>query len=61
MKKLALAAAFSFAATAAHTGGIEDPTTRAAIIREDPARTVVPGSRLLLPLVLFALVGTAAG
>ena len=57
MKKLALAAALSLAATATFAGGYEEPVIEPVIIEED---TGTSGGGLWLPLLIFIVIGAAA-
>jgi len=58
MKKLALAAALSFAAsTAVNAGGLEEPVVEPVVIEEDTSGT---GAAWVIPVVLLALVVAAA-
>jgi hypothetical protein len=57
MKKLALAAALSVAATTAFAGGLEEPIVEPVIIEEDTAGS---GGDWIIPVILLALIGAAA-
>ena len=58
MKKLALAAALTVAAsTTAFAGGLEEPIVEPVIIEEDTSGT---GAAWVIPVVLLALIGAAA-
>lgn len=57
MKKLALAAALSVAASTGFAGGLEEPVVEPIIIEEDTGGT---NAAFVIPLVLLALIGVAA-
>ena len=57
MKKLALAAIISVAATAGFAGGYEEPIIEPVIIEEE---TGTSGGGLWLPLAIFAVIAVAA-
>lgn len=57
MKKLALAAVLSAAATHAFAGGLEEPIVEPVIIEEDTAGS---DGGWIIPVLLLALVGVAA-
>ena len=58
MKKLALAAALTVAASTAYAGGMADPVIEAPVIVEETAGTSSGG--LLIPLLLLLIVAAAA-
>lgn len=57
MKKLALAAVVSVAATSAFAGGLEEPVVEPVIIEEDTSGS---NASWVIPVVLLALIGAAA-
>lgn len=57
MKKLALAALVSIAATSALAGGLEEPVVEPVIIEEDTSGS---NASWVIPVVLLALIGAAA-
>lgn len=57
MKKIALAAALSLAATSAFAGGYEEPVVEPVIIEEDTGSS---GNGLWIPLLIFAIIAGAA-
>lgn len=57
MKKLALAAALSVAATTAFAGGIAEPEMEPEVIVEDTSSS--SGGGLVVPLLLLVLVAAA--
>lgn len=57
MKKLALAAALSVAATTAFAGGIAEPVMEPEVIVEDTSSS--SGGGLVVPLLLLVLVAAA--
>ncbi len=57
MKKLALAAALSVAASTGFAGGLEEPVVEPIIIEEDTGGT---NAAWIIPVVLLALVAVAA-
>jgi len=57
MKKLALAAALSLAATSAFTGGLEVPVIEAPVIVE---ATTSSSPMIIVPLLLLAVLAAAA-
>lgn len=59
MKKIALAAALSLAATTAFAGGMIEPTMEPAPVVET-AKTSSSGGGLLVPLLLLLVVAAAA-
>lgn len=56
MKKVALAAALSVAATTAFAGGLDEPIIEPAIIVEDTGSSA---GGILVPILLLVLVGAA--
>ena len=56
MKKIALAAAFSLAATSAFAGGVAEPVTDAAVIAEQSTSA----GGFIVPLLLLIIVALAA-
>ena len=56
MKKVALAAALSLAATSAFAGGLDAPIIEPEIIVEDTGSS---GGGLLIPILLLVLIGAA--
>ena len=57
MKKFALAAALSLAATATFAGGYEEPIIEPVIIEEDTGSS---GGGLWIPLLIFVAIAAAA-
>lgn len=57
MKKLALAAALSLAATSAFAGGLEVPVIEAPVIVEETTST---SPMIIVPLLLLAVLAAAA-
>lgn len=57
MKKLALAAVLSVAATTSFAGGLEEPIVEPVIIEEETAGT---SGAWIVPVLLLALVAVAA-
>jgi hypothetical protein len=58
MKKIALAAAFSLAATTAYAGGMSEPVMEPEVIVEDTASS---DGGILVPLLAIILFAAAAG
>jgi len=58
MKKLALAAALSVAATTAYAGSLADPVIEAPVIVEETAGSSAGG--IAIPLLLLAVLAVAA-
>jgi len=58
MKKIALAAAFSLAATTAYAGGMSEPVMEPEVIVEDTASS---DGGILVPLLAIVLFAVAAG
>lgn len=58
MKKLALAAALSVAATTAYAGSMADPVIEAPVIVEETAGSSAGG--IAIPLLLLAVLAVAA-
>jgi hypothetical protein len=56
MKKVALAAAFSLAASTAFAGGLDEPIVEPEIIVEDTGT----GGGWVVPVILLVLLGAAA-
>jgi hypothetical protein len=57
MKKFALAAVLSVAATAGFAGGLEEPIVEPVIIEEDTSGS---NAAWVIPVILLALIGAAA-
>ena len=58
MKKLALAAAFSVAATGAFAGSMEEPMVEAPVIVEEQSSSSNPG--WVVPVLVLAVIAAAA-
>lgn len=57
MKKLALAAAFSLAATSVFAGGLDIPVIEAPVVVEDTSSS---SPMIVIPLLLLAVIAAAA-
>ncbi|MFV0335395.1 MAG: hypothetical protein ACK5JR_15160 [Tropicimonas sp.] len=57
MKKFALAAALSLAATGAFAGGYEEPVIEPVIVEEDTGSSM---GGVWIPLLIFAVIAAAA-
>jgi|AntRauMFilla1563_2_1112583.scaffolds.fasta_scaffold61006_1 hypothetical protein len=57
MKKIALAATLSIAATAGFAGGLDEPIVEPVIIEEDTSGS---NASWVIPVILLALIGAAA-